>query len=472
MEHIIGRKEEIAILQALRQSPKSEFVAIYGRRRVGKTFLVRTVFEGQLSFQLTGVARSNLKQQLRNFQDVLQGFDPKAGKKPPKTWFDAFVSLRAYLEKCPPGKKVVFLDELPWLDTPQSGFVSALEHFWNSWASARRDILLIVCGSAAAWIIKKLINDRGGLHNRLTERIILQPFTLAETEAFLREKKARYDRYQLIELYMTMGGIPFYLENVRTNCSVAQNVDRMFFTPGGLLATEYENLFRSLFDRHEKHTAIVEAIAQKAKGLTRKELLEMTKLPNGGTTTTLLEELTQSGFIRQYLPFGKGKREALYQLIDPFVLFYLTFLKGSRTSGAGAWMAQLDSPKWQAWSGYAFEYVCLQHIESLKKHLGIGGVYAEISTWRSKTSEKGAQIDLLIDRKDRVINVCEMKFSTAPYTITKAYADQLRHKMQAFKSETGTKKTLLLTFVAAHGLAPNDHATQLVHDALDMNALF
>ncbi|MFN0214545.1 MAG: AAA family ATPase [Saprospiraceae bacterium] len=471
MANIIGRKEEATLLNALFQSPKSEFVAVYGRRRVGKTFLIRTVFEDHFHFQLTGQARSNLKQQLLNFQDTLQSFDPGEGNKPPKSWFEAFGKLRRFLESRPPGKKVVFLDELPWLDTPQSGFVSALEHFWNSWASARRDILLIVCGSAAAWILKKLINDRGGLHNRLTERIILRPFTLQETEAFLRSKGATYDRYQLIELYMTMGGIPFYLENVRVNRSVAQNVDRMCFSPGGLLTTEYENLYRSLFERHERHTAVVEAIALKGKGLTRKEILAIANLPDSGNTSTILDELTQSGFIRQYYPFG-SRRAVIYQLIDPFTLFYLTFMKGTKAAGAGAWLSQSDSPKWQAWSGYAFEYICRNHIDCIKKHLGIGGVYTEISAWRSKNAQKGAQIDLVIDRKDRIINLCEIKFSTTAYIITKAYAESLRLKIQTFKTESGTKKTVLLTFIAAHGLSSNEYSMQLVHDALDMDALF
>ena len=472
MENIIGRKEEIAALNTLKQSPKSEFVAVYGRRRVGKTFLIRTVFEDQFSFQLIGVAKSSLKKQLRNFHDVLETLNPEEDKTPPKNWFEAFIRLRRFLEQKIEGKKVIFLDELPWLDTPQSGFISALEHFWNSWASARRDVLLIVCGSAASWIINKLINDRGGLHNRLTERIILKPFTLAETEAFLQSKGGNYDRYQLIELYMTMGGIPFYLENIQTNRSVAQNVDRMFFSPAGLLTTEYENLYRSIFENYDKHTAIVEAIAQKAKGLTRKELLALTKLPDGGTTTKILEELEQSGFIRRYFPFGKGKRDVLYQLIDPFTLFYLIFIKDTKTEGTGAWLAQMDSPKWQAWSGYAFEYLCRYHIDNIKKQLGISGVYTEISAWRSQKSEKGAQIDLIIDRKDRVINICEMKFSTEQYAITKSYAENLRHKMWTFKEETGTKKTLFLTFITAHGLKSNEYALQLVHDALDMNALF
>ena len=473
MEKIIGRKEEIAVLNTLKKSTKSEFVAVYGRRRVGKTFLIKNVFEAPFHFQMTGTANVDLKTQLMNFHTAFVKANPThAPKKPPKNWFDAFNRLSQFLETLPTDKKTIFLDELPWFDTPQSGFISSLEHFWNSWASYRSDVLLIVCGSAASWIINELIGNRGGLHNRLTERIWLQPFSLSETEDFLKLKNGNYDRYQLLELYMVMGGIPYYLDNVQVNRSVAQNIDRLFFTEGGILSNEYAFLYRSLFNDYEKHTTIVEALSQKAKGLTRKEILTITKLPDGGTTTLILEELAQSGFIKRYLPFGKGKKDALYQLIDPFTLFYMSFVKDTMAEGEGAWLAQLDSPKWQAWSGYAFEFLCRYHIKNIKKHLGISGVYTEISNWRSQTKSGGAQIDLLIDRKDRVINICEMKFSTKPFVITKAYSDNLRNKMMVFRTETGTPKTLFLTMIAAYGLADNQYSQQYVHDTLDMNALF
>jgi uncharacterized protein len=473
MEKIIGRKEEIAALTALKNSPKSEFVAVYGRRRVGKTFLIRNVFDEPFSFHLTGTANVDLKTQLTNFHVAFVKANPsKAPKSRPKNWFEAFHRLTQFLETLSTPKKTIFLDELPWFDTPQSNFISGLEYFWNSWASNRSDVLLVVCGSAASWIINELIGNRGGLHNRLTERIWLQPFSLAETEAFLKSKNGHYDRYQLMELYMVMGGIPYYLDNVQVNRSVAQNIDRLFFTEGGILSNEYAFLYRSLFNDYEKHASIVEALSQKAKGLTRKEILALTQLPDGGSTTILLEELAQSGFIKRYLPFGKDKRDALYQLIDPFTLFYLSFVKDSLAEGEGAWLTQIDSPKWEAWSGYAFEYLCRYHVKSIKKHLGIGAVYAEISTWRSQAKSGGAQIDMLIDRKDRIINVCEIKFSTNPFVVTKAYADNLQNKMRVFKAETDTNKTLLLTIIAANGVAVNQYSQIYVHDTLDMNALF
>ena len=473
MELIIGRQEEIATLNTLKNSKKSEFVAVYGRRRVGKTFLIRNVFTDPFSFQLSGVANVGLKQHLTNFHNAFLKISPDdSSLSPPNDWFEAFNRLSLSLEKQISPKKVIFLDELPWLDTAQSNFVPALEYFWNSWASARTDVLLIVCGSAASWIINQLINNSGGLHNRLTERILLKPFSLAETEQFLKAKGANYDRYQLLELYMAMGGIPYYLENIQVNRSIAQNIDRLFFTENGLLATEYANLYRSLFNKYEKHTLIVEALSQKAKGLTRKEIIAATKLSDGGSMTAVLEELEQSGFIRLYLPFGKGKRNALFQLIDPYTLFYLTFVKESKAQVRGAWLAQINSPRWRAWSGYAFEYICRYHVEAIKKALSIGGIYAEISTWRSQKSEKGTQIDLIIDRNDRIINICEIKFSIDQYTITKAYAENLQHKLSTFRTETGTKKTLFLTMITTYGLKQNEYVQRIVNDSVEMDALF
>lgn len=475
MQTITGRANELEILDRVYKSYKSEFLILYGRRRVGKTFLVNHLFSESFTFRMTAVANRTTQEQLVNFQTA---FNAAAGaemvlENAPANWFYAFQSVIKLAAASNRPRKIIFFDELPWFDTHGSDFLAALEHFWNSWASLRSDILLIGCGSAASWMINELINNRGGLHNRVTERIYLQPFTLAEAEAFLKFKGAVYDRYQLLELYMTMGGIPYYLENIVVNRSVAQNIDRMFFTPGGLLNVEYDNLYRSLFNRYDKHLAVVEALAQKSKGLTRSQLLTASRLPDGGSTTKVLDELEHSGFIKRYFPFGKIKREALYQLIDPFSLFYLTFVKDSKAEGQGAWLTQSKSPKWRAWSGYAFEYICRYHVDSIKKHLGISGVYAEISAWRSKKdADKGAQIDLIIDRGDRVINICEIKFSTKVFAISKSYAENLEHKITAFRSETDTDKTLFLTFITTFGLAPNAYSQRLVNDTLDMKALF
>lgn len=474
MQRIIGRKNELETLDRVYKSNKSEFLIVYGRRRVGKTFLVNQRFSEVFSFKMTAGANLTNLQLLRSFMDTFNDSveETLQMQVPPMDWMEAFRALSKYLGMSKQTRKVVFFDELPWFDTHGSDFLASLEWFWNSWASSRDDILLIGCGSAAAWMINELVNNKGGLHNRVTERILLQPFNLAETESFLKSKGASYDRYQLIELYMAMGGVPFYLDNIQVNRSVAQNIDRMCFVSGNILNTEYLNLFRSLFTKFDKHVSIVECLATKAKGMTRKELLTHTRIADGGTSTRILEELEQSGFIKRYFPFGKTKKDALFQLVDPYILFYLTFVKDVRVEGQGAWLAQLNSPKWRAWSGYAFEYICRSHIEAIKKALGISGVYTEISAWRSQSSEKGAQIDLVLDRNDRIINLCEMKFSTKPFAITKSYAEDLQNKLTVFRTETNTRKTVLLTFLTCYGLTDNQYSQAIVSESLGAEIFF
>jgi AAA+ ATPase superfamily predicted ATPase len=470
---IIGRTAELTTLKRLYESDKSEFAMVYGRRRVGKTFLIAKTVESQFTFRMTALSKGSTKAQLQNFHNYLSLFDASETTTPiPKNWLEAFQILIQFLSRQKVKRKVIFFDELPWFDSHNSDFLIGLEHFWNGWAAYRTDILLITCGSAASWMIKKLIRDKGGLHNRVTERILIQPFTLQETEKFLQAKGGDFDRYQLLELYMAVGGIPFYLESIQINRSVAQNIDRLFFTPDGLLHGEYFDLYRSLFKNHTKHIAIVEALASKSKGLSRKELVQKSGLKEGGGLSLILNELTQSGFIKKHFPFGRTHRDALYQLSDAYTLFYLTFVKSSKSQGQGTWLSQLHSPKWRAWSGYAFEQICHYHTPFLKNHLGIRNVYTEVSTWRSKKSSGGAQIDLIFDRQDRVINICEIKFSETPYTITKAYASNLQNKLAVFKEETQTRKTLFLTMISTYGIKPNIYAQQYVKDSLTMDALF
>jgi len=472
MRDVVGRYREIETLNKYYSSSNSEFIAVYGRRRVGKTFLIRTVFDQKFTFQLTGIGNATLKQQLTNFHlSILKQF-PAVSFPPATSWIDAFQQLIICLEKSNDSKKVVFFDELPWFDTAGSGFIQALEHFWNSWASARIDILLITCGSAASWMINKLINNRGGLHNRLTCRMKLLPFTLCECEEFLNSKKTVLDRYQLIQLYMVFGGIPFYWDEVQPGLSAAQNIENICFAENGLLRNEFNNLYASLFSKSERHVAIVKIMAQKSMGLTREEIITGSGLANAGSATRLLEELETSGFIRKYVPFGRKMRNSLYQLTDFYSLFYLKFIENARLMEQNNWLSMIDSPQWRAWSGYAFEQACMHHVQQLKMALGISGVQTEFSSWRSSTSAKGAQIDLVIDRRDQVINLCEMKFSINPFVIDKSYAADLQNKIGTFRSETGTRKSVFLTLVTTFGLQQNSYSTALVQNDLSMDILF
>lgn len=468
---LIGRVHEHELLERKYQSDKSEFVALYGRRRVGKTFLVRSVFKQRFTFQLTGLSGANLKTQLQNFNYAVQEQHPLIKLESLSSWMEAFQVLKKIIEKSRQKKKVIFMDELPWLDTQNSGFIQALEHFWNSWASARKDVLLVVCGSAASWMIHKLINNKGGLHNRITLRIRVEPFTLRECAAFMKYKKIQLDHYQLIQLYMVLGGIPFYWDEVQKGMSAAQNINRLCFMPEGLLSNEFSNLFKSLFNRAERHETIVEALAKKSMGLSREELIVHTGIANGGNFTRLLQELEESGFIRKYIPFGKKNRDSLFQLCDFYSLFYMKFLQLHKRTTERDWMKMIDNPAYRAWSGYAFEQICLMHSKEIKKALGISGVETSEFSWRSSLYSNGAQIDLLIDRRDGVINLCEMKFAMHPFTIDKKYAAELRNKLGVFKQETNTRKALFLTMITTFGTKKNIYSDDIQNE-LDMRIFF
>jgi uncharacterized protein len=458
MKSIIGRVGEIEVLDKLKTSNKPEFVAVYGRRRVGKTFLIKQYFQEKFTFYLTGMANANTSLQLSNFISAYRQYANIDMNVTPKNWLEAFDLLRKLIDSKGMELCVVFLDEMPWLDTPRSNFVMALE--------------LITCGSAASWMMHKLINNHGGLHNRVTKRLPINPFTLRETEQFFTAKSIHLERYQITELYAILGGIPFYLEEVEKGLSVAQNIDKICFSGTGVLRNEYKNLFQSLFKNAEKHEAVVQALTSKSKGLLRDEIIKVAKIPNGGNTSKILEELEFSGFIRKYLPFKGKQRNCLYQLTDPFVLFHHQFMQNAKAVGEGVWISRADSAKYQSWSGYAFENVCLWHIPAIKKALGINGIYSENASWRSYNKEENAQIDLLIDRKDNVISVCEMKFAKEEFVITKDYAEKLKKKLRVFKAETKTKKSLFLTLITTSGVQKNNYFFALVQNTLTLEDLF
>lgn len=453
---IVGRTAEIAELESCYESDQSEFVAVYGRRRVGKTFLVRETFHSRISFQVTGIANSTIRTQLNRFSHALQQHGGPSSQ--PHDWLEAFDLLSDHLSTLP-GKKVVFLDELPWLDTPRSGFLPALEWFWNGWASNRNDILLIVCGSATSWVVKKLFRNTGGLHNRVTRQIRLLPFSLAECEAYYSDRKISMSVADMLESYMVFGGIPYYLSLFSRSLSLTQNIDRLCFTETGPLRDEFDNLYHSLFRNADRHIAVVKALASKTKGLTRTEVGSLSKVGEGGALTRALDDLRQSGFVRAYQSYGRNSRGTLYQLIDFFTLFSLRFLEAPLHQGQ--WESFMPTPAHSAWAGNAFEQVCQWHLPQLKAALGISGVATTVSAWRSQTWEPGAQVDLVIDRADRVINLCEMKFSIGPFLITKNTAENLRNKRAAFIGETHTRKAVQTTLVTPFGVARNKYSDEI-----------
>jgi predicted AAA+ superfamily ATPase len=455
---IVGREAERDALKQYYDSGAPEFLAVYGRRRVGKTFLIREFFDGMFDFYATGLASGKREDQLKAWNNAIEICFGETEKKA-DSWLDAFMLLRSKLEKLNKSKrKVLFIDEIPWMDTPKSGFLTALEHFWNGWASGRADIFLIVCGSATSWVVKNLLKNKGGLHNRVTRRMRLLPFTLKETEAYLNEKEIFLGRYRTCEAYMIFGGVPYYLSLLGKGLSLPQNVDALCFAEDGALRGEFEELYATLFKNSEKYKKVIIALSSKMKGLTRDEIISQTKQSSGGGLTKILEDLELCGFIRSYPNYSMDENLCVYQLVDSFSLFHVRFIRGKKPKNPRFWTSNLESPSLQAWKGYAFEQVCVSHSEQIKQALGIAVISSEISSWRSRHSSPGAQIDLLIDRKDGIINLCEMKYCKAEYAISAKVEQQLRNKVAVFEAETCTKKAVHITMVTTYGVAKNNHA--------------
>lgn len=459
---LIGRLEEQNELREAYDSEYSEFVAVYGRRRVGKTFLIRETFNYKFTFSHTGLSKKDTKAQLQNFQSSLrsQGME----KAPiPENWLQAFDMLAVLLSQSKDRRKVVFIDEMPWMDAPRSSFLTALEHFWNGWASARKDILLIICGSSTSWIINKIINNHGGLHNRLTYRIHLKPFTLNECEQYTQQLHLEMNRRQIMECYMIMGGIPYYWSKLKRGKSLAQNIDRLFFMQDGELRNEFSQLYASLFNHPEPYIEIINLLGKKKTGMTRSELVELWEKGSNGKLTTILKDLESCGFIRKYHSIGMKSKNAVFQLIDNYTLFYYKFIEDNLINDEHYWSKSHDTPTFTTWAGLAFERVCLLHARQIKETLGISGVISSEYAWRiEKTKEHpGAQIDLLIDRNDDVINLCEMKYSKAAFSIDDNYIETLEQRRALFKAETKTTKAIHITLITSLGLVRNAQAYEI-----------
>lgn len=482
-ETIFGRTEEMKTLQRLFDSPRPEFLALYGRRRVGKTFLIHEFYKDKgVYFCVTGSLNSSKKLQLRKFHRDLQSKFPGLGNlNEPKDWDEALFSLKEAVAKIDTSKKVIiFFDELPWLASKRSGFLPALEYLWNQYFSRMNNVLLIVCGSAANWMIKKIIKNKGGLYGRLSEMIRLNAFSLAETEQFLLTQKVKMSRKQIVELYMVLGGIAKYLTYVIPGHSTAQTINRLCFTPQGQLVGEFTSLYQSLFDGAHRHIQIVKGLAEKKSGFLKEELLEKLQISSGGHASSVLEELEESGFIAAWPEFNKKSKDKRLFLTDEYSCFYLTWMESVKSSvllgtDTDYWLKMQNDPRWKTWSGYAFETICFKHILQIKRALGISSVLTIESQWSYRPkdkSERGAQIDLILDRKDDCINLFEIKFHHTLFTIDRKYADELRHKIALFREITKTTKTIFLTFITPFGIHQNEYSSELVNQSLVMDDLF
>ena len=470
---LVSREKEKQILLDALIAEESQFIAVYGRRRIGKTYLIRQTYGNMFTFEHAGLANGDRKEQIQAFTASIRRAGLK-GKDTPTNWLDAFELLKDLIQSSHDEKKIVFLDELSWMDTQKGGFLVALESFWNGWASARTDIVFIVCASATSWMLDKIIHSKGGLYNRLTGQIYLKPFKLYECELYLKTKDIVLSRYDILELYMVLGGVPFYWTFIKKGLSAAQNIDAMFFAEDAPMKDEFKYLYASLFRNPENYIDVVTALATKKTGLTRNELADAAGISNSGYLTKITEELISCGFIRKYTVIGKKSRDAIYQLTDFYTLFFFQFLKNKPNDGH-FWSLQIDTPVKNTWCGIAFERVCLDHIAEIKAKLGISGVLTEVHSWSCKPDKekgiKGAQIDLVIVRSDRIINLCEMKYSIGEYAFTKKDDESLRNKIVSLKTVTKTKLSIHPVLVTTYGLAEGMYSG-MIQRVIDSDDLF
>ncbi len=478
MSDIIGRKQQIEELISLFRKKQSQLVAVYGRRRVGKTYLVRELFREHFAFYHTGVSpleldgTNLLEAQLEAFHSSLIRYGAESALRP-KKWMEAFDRLTALLEKQDKNKRmVVFIDEMPWMDTPRSGFVTAFEHFWNGWGAGQDNLMLIVCGSATSWIQDNLVNSYGGLYDRVNAEIQLSPFTLNETELFLKSQEVTLSRYDILQLYMTVGGIPMYLSYVQSGLSLAQIIDNLYFDRKAKLKDEFERLFNSLFRSPEPYKAIIRLLAKRQSGYSREEISEKTGIVAGKSLSQALHALEASDFIERYKPFENSKRDLQYRLIDPFCLFYLDQVEG-RGRGEHFWRDNENHPSLNPWRGRAFENACLSHVNQIKTALGVGGVSSENTAWtmRGMDGQKGMQIDLIISRSDRVINLCEMKFVNTEFEVKSDYELKLRERLQWMIDHVSRTHNVQMTLVTTYGLKYGLHSG-VFQRTVTMDSLF
>jgi AAA+ ATPase superfamily predicted ATPase len=469
MGKIIGRNLEQALLKEAIDNDKSELIALYGRRRIGKTYLIREYFKTSIVFEMSGLFGGSLKDQLETFSKELVKRTKRTELETAKSWFQAFTMLESYLDKFKSeSKKVIFIDEFPWIATPKSKFLMAFENFWNTYCTKRNDLIVVICGSAASYMVQKIIKNKGGLHNRITRKIRLLPFNLYETEAFLLKNGIKFTRYDVIQIYMTLGGVPHYLEKLSKGLSASQNIDKLCFSKDGVLNDEFNQLFASLFDDSERHMKLIKTLAKSNKGLTRNELINQSKISSSGDFTSKLEELIESGFVTDYPYYQNKKQLTLYRLSDEYSRFYLKFIDNNKNGGAGTWQKLYTTQSYLSWSGFAFETLCLKHIQQIKKALRIDAIYTTSSSWFNEN----AQVDLLIDRSDNVMQLCEMKFYNAVFTIDKSYYLNLKNKIAALQQHTKTRKNIFVTLITSYGIKENEYSKELVHSHLGMDVLF
>ena len=486
-QKLVGRHAEKKRLHELVLSKRAEFIALYGRRRIGKTFLVEQYLGGlsQTFIHITGQIDADRTRQLEIFQTEIEKklFDQR--RLPPfLTWNVAFQQLISGLKRriseSPKGIITVFLDEIPWLSTQKSGLLSALDHAWNTELRHISNLKLVVCGSAAAWMIKNIVNAKGGLHNRLTASMRLAPFNLQETEEYLHARGIKLSRREIITLYMAFGGVAYYLDFVRRGQSATQAIGTTCFGSGEL-SSEFDRLFTSLFGDSGDHLKIIRILARRREGLTRDFIVNAMNTSSGGLLSLRLHELIEAGFIDLIVPLGRKIKDAQYRIIDEFVLFALSWIEKAPRGAMiprdieNYWTAESSTPSYRSWAGYAFENLCFKHQLEIRRALGIAGIATKVGSWRNhpkSKKEKGVQIDLVFARADRCFTICEIKYYDVSFRIEKFYAEALGRKRAEFVKEFAKNKHVFTAMICAHGIDPNEYSRELIDHIVTGDAFF
>lgn len=466
---IVGRVREQQVLTDVLNSHRSELVAIYGRRRIGKTYLVREFLGKQIKFSFTGLSIGQRSDQIKNFMLKLNEVtDDFKKEKQPADWLEALSYLKTLLKgiKESKKKKVIFIDEFPWVDSHKSGFLPAFENFWNDYCTTRSDLVVVVCGSAASYMVKKIINNTKGLSKRITQTIKLKPFNLCETRNFFKYKGIPMEEYEILKIYMVLGGVAEYLEHVKPGESAVISIENLCFQKEAYLEDEYNQVFKSLFVENSYHQKIMDALSEgNKKGVTRDELLEALRISSGGRFTDSLDELMQSGFVLKYDAYRGNTKTILYRIYDEFCLFHLQFIvpfKGSK------WTQIFQKQEYKSWCGYAFETICLKHAQEIKQALKCDQIESKNYSWQNDK----AQVDLVIDRDDDVVNLCEIKFYNNEYSMDSGYLTSLRNKENQFKTATKTKKSIYTVMITTWGVNLNQYSKAILSSNLKMHCLF
>lgn len=474
MERLIGRNQEQEELRMAMQSSRSEFIVLYGRRRVGKTFLVRKFFDDRYTFRYVGAHKQTKATQLKNFREALVAYSGGDIIPEINDWHEAFYLLQQYLAGCKDKRKVIFFDEMPWADSHGSNFVAELEYFWANYVQTRDDIVFIACGSATNWMKEKIEDNKGGLHNRITRRIYLRPFYLSECKEYFEYRGFDWDEYEILQCYMIFGGVPYYLSLLNPYKTLIENVDYLIFKRGGNLCDEFNELYNALFSNAERYINVVKLLSSKKSGMTRSEIEASTGY-SGGNLSKMLDNLERCDFISSYSQFGMKTKQTMFRLSDFYSLFYFRYVENNNTKDELYWQHHFMDRSVEAWRGLTFEEVCMWHLPHIKQALGISGMATEASSWRyvpgNNEERAGCQIDIVIKRVDNLIHLIECKFSDTQYTITKDYSAKLKERMMIFKEVTGVRQSIATTFISPFGIKNNANSS-FIHSQLTTKNLF